>query len=171
MQVDVAFGDVIVPAPQETQFPAMLDFPSARLLAYPREAVIAEKLEALVKLGIANTRMKDFYDLWQLSREFDFDGALLSDAIEATFKRRRTEIPSGTPLALTDEFSRDSQKAKQWQAFVKKSNLDHDQATLDDVAADLTRFIMPPLQAIYRSQQFALTWSSRGPWSPPIGRH
>jgi predicted nucleotidyltransferase component of viral defense system len=171
MQVDVAFGDVIVPTPQETQYPAMLDFPGARLLAYPREAVIAEKLEALVKLGIANTRMKDFYDLWQLSREFDFDGALLSDAIKATFKRRRTEIPSGTPLALTDEFSRDSQKAKQWRAFVKKSNLDHDQATLHDVAADLTRFVMPPLQAICRSQHFALTWPSRGPWSPPNKRH
>jgi predicted nucleotidyltransferase component of viral defense system len=114
IQVDVGFGDVILPPPQETAYPAMLDFPSAHLLAYPRETVIAEKLEALVKLGIANTRMKDFYDLWMLSREFAFDGTLLSDAIKATFKRRRTEIPADTPLALTDEFSRDSQKAKQW---------------------------------------------------------
>jgi predicted nucleotidyltransferase component of viral defense system len=167
MQVDVGFGDVIVPPPQETAYPAMLDFPSAHLLAYPRETVIAEKLEALVKLGIANTRMKDFYDLWKLSCDFAFDGALLSDAIKATFKRRRTEIPSDTPLALTHEFSRDSQKAKQWQAFVKKSNLDQDHATLDDVAANITRFVMPPLQAIRGSQHFPLTWPKGGPWSPP----
>jgi predicted nucleotidyltransferase component of viral defense system len=167
MQVDVGFGDVIVPPPQETVYPAMLEFPSAQLLAYSRETVVAEKLEALVKLGIANTRMKDFYDLWILSRDFDFDGVLSSDAIKATFKRRRTEIPSDTPVALTDEFSSDPQKAKQWQAFVKKSNLDSDQATLDEVAIDLTQFVMPPLQAILRSQHFPLTWLKGGPWSPP----
>lgn len=170
MQVDVGFGDVIVPPPQETAYPAMLDFPSAHLLAYPREAVIAEKLEALVKLGIANTRMKDFYDLWKLLCDFDFDGALLSDAIKATFKRRGTEIPSDTPLALTHEFSRDLQKAKQWQAFVKKSNLDQHHATLDDVVANITRFVMPPLQAIRGSQHFPMTWPKGGPWSPPNRR-
>lgn len=168
MQVDVGFGDVIVPPPQETAYPVMLDFPSADLLAYPRETVIAEKLEALVKLGIANTCMKDFYDLWTLSRAFAFDGALLSDAINATFKRRRTDIPADMPLALSDEFSRDSQKAKQWQAFIKNGNLDHDQATLAPVAADLTRFVMPPLQAIRSSQHFFLTWPKGGPWVPTI---
>ncbi len=90
-----------------------LNFPSARLRAYPREAVVAEKLEALVKLGMANTRMKDFYDLWTLSQDFDFDGALLVEAIESTFTRRGTEVPAGIPLALTIEFSRDTQKARQ----------------------------------------------------------
>ncbi|MGH9866469.1 MAG: nucleotidyl transferase AbiEii/AbiGii toxin family protein, partial [Candidatus Acidiferrales bacterium] len=84
MQVDVGFGDVIVPPPKEIQYPAMLNFPNPRLRAYPREAVVAEKLEALVKLGMANTRMKDFYDLWKLSHDFDFDGAILTDAIKAT---------------------------------------------------------------------------------------
>ena len=167
IQVDVGFGDVILPPPQETAYPAMLDFPSAHLLAYPRETVIAEKLEALVKLGIANTRMKDFYDLWMLSRDFTFDGTLLSDAIKATFKRRRTEIPADTPLALTDEFSRDSQKAKQWEAFIKKGNLNHDQATLTAVAANISRFAMPPFQAIRGSEVFSLTWPKGGPWSPP----
>jgi hypothetical protein len=145
----------------------MLDFPSAHLLTYPRETVIAEKLEALVKLGIANTRMKDFYDLWMLSRDFAFDGTLLSDAIKATFKRRRTEIPVDTPLALTDEFSGDSQKAKQWEAFIKKGNLNHDQATLAAVAADISRFAMPPFQALRGSEVFSLTWPKGGPWSPP----
>lgn len=159
MQVDVRFGDVIVPPPKEIQYPSMLNFPTSRLRAYPPEAVVAEKLEALVKLGMANTRMKDFYDLWKLSQDFDFDGALLTEAIKATFQRRGTDVPSGTPLALTDEFSRDSQKARQWQAFIKKSGLDRDQASLHAVAVDLARFLIAPLQAVHASQTFTLTWS------------
>jgi predicted nucleotidyltransferase component of viral defense system len=165
MQVDIGFGDVIVPPPKEIQYPTILNFPSPRIRTYPRETVVAEKLEALVKLGIANTRMKDFYDLWKLSQDFDFDGALLIDAIKSTFKRRGTEVPSGAPLALTDEFSRDSQKAKQWQAFLKKSGLDHDQAALHTVAADLTRFLIAPLRAVQSSRNFVFTWPKGGPWS------
>jgi predicted nucleotidyltransferase component of viral defense system len=166
MQVDIGFGDVIVPPPREIQYPAMLNFPSPRVRAYPREAVVAEKLEALVKLGMANTRMKDFYDLWKLSHDFDFQGSQLTDAFKATFTRRGTELPTATPLALTDEFSRDSQKAKQWRAFLKKSGLDHDQATLHAVAADLAGFLIPPLRAVHGSRNFALTWPKGGPWSP-----
>lgn len=164
MQIDVGFGDVIVPPPKEIQYPAMLNFPSPRLRAYPRETVVAEKLEALVKLGMANTRMKDFYDLWKLSQDFDFDGALLIDAIKATFKRRRTGLPSSIPLALTDEFSRDPQKAKQWEAFIKKSALDQDRASLHAVAVDLAKFLTAPLEAAYLSQDFALVWTKGGPW-------
>jgi predicted nucleotidyltransferase component of viral defense system len=92
----------------------MLDFPIARLRAYAKETVVAEKLEALVKLGMVNTRMKEFYDLWILAREFEFSGASLCKAIEATFQRRETEIPLGEPLALTQEFSDDPQKRRQW---------------------------------------------------------
>ena len=165
MQVDIGFGDVIVPPPKEIQYPALLNFPSPRLRAYSRETVVAEKLEALVKLGIANTRMKDFYDLWRLSRSFDFDGMLLTEAIKSTFERRGTEVPAGTPLALTDEFSRDTQKSRQWQAFLKKSGLEHDQATLDAVAADLARFLIAPLQAVTTAQPFPMTWPKGGSWS------
>ena len=166
IQVDVGFGDIIVPAPEEIEYPRMLDFPSARLMAYPKETVVAEKLEALVKLGMVNTRMKDFYDLWKLSRDFDFDGELLCKAIKATFERRRTKIPSDIPVALTEEFSRDAQKARQWQAFVRKSNLDHDGVSLHAVAADITEFLIPTLQAIGSSQRFPLVWHSSGLWSP-----
>src|SRR5437763_8921117 len=165
MQVDIGFGDVIVPPPTEIQYPALLDFPTPRLRAYPREAVVAEKFEALVKLGMANTRMKDFYDLWRLSQDFDFDGALLIDAIKSTFERRGTEVLAGTPLALTDEFSRDTQKSRQWQAFLKKSGLEHDQATLDAVAADLARFLVAPLRAVTTAQPFPMTWPKGGSWS------
>jgi predicted nucleotidyltransferase component of viral defense system len=164
MQVDIGFGDVVVPPPTEIQYPTMLDFPSPRVRAYPREAVVAEKLEALVKLGMSNTRMKDFYDLWKLSQEFDFDGALLANAIGSTFRRRGTELPSGTPLALTDEFSRDTQKARQWQAFLKKSGLEQDHATLQAIAADLVKFLAAPLQAARTSDSFTLIWPKAGPW-------
>lgn len=164
LQVDIGFGDVIVPPPKEIQYPAMLNFPSARLRAYPREAVVAEKLEALVKLGMTNTRMKDFYDLWKLSQVFDFDGTLLTEAIKSTFKRRRTEVPGRLPLALTDEFSRDSQKARQWQGFLEKSGLEQDHRTLQAVAADLVKFLAAPLEAVRTSDSFTLMWPKAGPW-------
>jgi len=164
MQVDIGFGDVIVPPPKEIQYPALLNFPSPRLRAYPREAVVSEKLEALVKLGMANTRMKDFYDLWRLSQDFDFDGALLIEAIKSTFTRRGTEVPAGIPLALTDEFSGDAQKARQWQAFLKKSGLEQDHAALQAVAADLARFLIAPLQAVTKAQPFRMTWFKGGSW-------
>jgi predicted nucleotidyltransferase component of viral defense system len=171
MQVDIGFGDVIVPPPKEIQYPALLNFPTPRLRAYPREAVVAEKLEALVKLGMANTRMKDFYDLWRLSQDFDFDGTLLTQAIKSTFERRGTEVPAGTPLALTDEFSRDTQKARQWQAFLKKSSLEQDHATLQTVAADLVKFLAPLLQAVRTSNRFTLMWPKADPWRHDRRRH
>ncbi len=165
LQVDIGFGDAIVPDPEEIQYPGMLDFPIARLRAYPRETVVAEKLEALVKLGMVSTRMKDFYDLWILAREFDFSGPSVCRAIEATFQRRRTEIPSAVPLALTQEFFDDPQKIKHWHAFVKKSGLDHHGAELDRVIADLTTFLMPPVMAIHSSEPFRMYWPRNGPWA------
>ena len=111
LQVDVGFGDAVVPRPETIDYPTLLDFPPPRVLAYPREVVVAEKFQALVELGMANTRMKDFYDLWVLARRFAFDGERLSKAIAATFERRRTPIPLGPPLALTQEFHDDPAKA------------------------------------------------------------
>jgi len=111
VQVDVGFGDVVTPRARLIRFPMLLDFPAPRIRAYPRQTVVAEKLQAIVVLGIANSRMKDFYDLYVLARDFAFDGATLTAAIKATFKRRKTEIPNGTPLALTEEFGRDDLKS------------------------------------------------------------
>jgi predicted nucleotidyltransferase component of viral defense system len=113
VQVDVGFGDVVTPRARLIRFPTLLDFPAPRIRAYPRETVVAEKLQAIVVLGIANSRMKDFYDLYVLARDFAFDGATLTAAIKATFKRRKTEIPHETPLALTEEFGRDDLKSVQ----------------------------------------------------------
>lgn len=104
LQVDVGFGDRVVPKPEEIDFPVLLDFPVPHLKSYPRETVVAEKFEAMVKLGMLNSRMKDFYDLWILSQGFSFEGAILSKAIKTTFETRGTPVPTDLPLALTPEF-------------------------------------------------------------------
>jgi hypothetical protein len=103
--IDIGFGDAIEPGVEEINLPVLLDLPVPRLRAYARETVVAEKFQAMVMLGLANTRMKDFYDIWMLSRNYDFDGERLSRAIAATFERRGTAIPEEVPDALTSTFS------------------------------------------------------------------
>jgi Nucleotidyl transferase AbiEii toxin, Type IV TA system len=122
LQVDVGFGDAITPGPVTVQYPALLDLPAPELAAYPRETVVAEKFQAMVMLGIANSRMKDFFDLWVLARSFAFAGPTLADAIRATFVRRKTPVPAAPPLALTAEFGTDRGKVTQWAAFLKKGS-------------------------------------------------
>lgn len=107
IQVDVGFGDAVVPAPRKIEYPTFLEMPAPKLRAYAPETVVAEKLEAMVQLGMANSRMKDFYDIAYMSQTFDFDGPRLAKAVRATFGRRGTAIPTGTPLALTTEFAGD----------------------------------------------------------------
>ena len=120
LQVDVGFGDAVTPGPVTVQYPGLLDLPVPELAAYPRETVVAEKFQAMVMLGIANSRMKDFFDLWVLARSFAFAGPVLADAIRATFARRKTPVPAAPPLALTSEFGTDKAKVTQWKAFLKK---------------------------------------------------
>ncbi len=123
LQVDVGFGDVVTPEARTEAYPTLLDQPAPRLLVYSPESVIAEKLEAMVSLGMANSRMKDFYDIWVLLQQFDLDDTMLATAIRATFERRRTAIPSSVPLALTDEFAGDPDKQRQWIGFLRRSGL------------------------------------------------
>jgi predicted nucleotidyltransferase component of viral defense system len=104
-------------------YPTLLGMEAPKLRAYPKETVVAEKLEAMVKLGLANSRMKDFYDLLVLSRTFPFEGKRVRDAAAATFKRRGTQVPSEVPVTLTDAFAADDAKQKQWKAFVGRSGL------------------------------------------------
>ena len=119
VQIDIGFGDAITPEPVWTSYPTLLENPSPILLAYPRETVLAEKFEAMVKLGIANTRMKDFHDLNTLASLFPFSSPSLSEAIRRTFERRKTPLPQeALPTALTAEFYNDPTKQKQWEAFV-----------------------------------------------------
>jgi predicted nucleotidyltransferase component of viral defense system len=139
--VDVAFGDALEPSAEVIDYPCMLDIPAPRLRAYTRETVIAEKFQAMVALGHANSRMKDFYDIWILSQSFPFDDDRLARAIAATFERRKTEIPSDPPDALTPAFARVEQKQRQWEVFLE--NVALHPGNLFDVIAAVAGFIMP----------------------------
>ncbi|MDO8771760.1 MAG: nucleotidyl transferase AbiEii/AbiGii toxin family protein [Burkholderiaceae bacterium] len=139
--IDIGFGDAIEPGIEEVNLPVLLDLPQPRLRVYARETVIAEKFQAMVMLGLANSRMKDFYDVWTLSRSYDFDEDRLSRAIAATFERRGTAIPFEAPVALTQTFATDVGKQRQWAAFVR--DLAIEIPVFEAVVADLAGFLMP----------------------------
>jgi predicted nucleotidyltransferase component of viral defense system len=167
LQIDVGFGDAVVPRPIRVNYPAMLEFAAPVLRAYPRETVVAEKFQAMVMLGIANSRMKDFFDLWTLAKAFEFDGASLWGAIRATFHRRKTALPTAPPLALTAEFGANVAKVRQWEAFVRKGKLDASGITLVQVCAYLHGFLVPATEALVAGTTFEKTWPPGGPWRGP----
>jgi predicted nucleotidyltransferase component of viral defense system len=164
LQVDVGFGDAITPAAELVVFPALLDFPAPRLRVYPRETVVAEKVEAMVKLGMANSRMKDFFDVALLSRTFDFKGAVLVDAIRATFERRGTALPRGLFVALSSEFVDNAMKQAQWKAFLRKSGASSDGEPFPSVAAGLREFLERPMRAAVDDEAWHAHWHRGGPW-------
>ena len=164
LQVDIGFGDAVTPKPAIADFPPLLAFPAPRLAMYARETSIAEKFEAMVKLGILNSRMKDFYDLWVLGREFEFDGAVLAASIAATFKRRRTPVPDGAPFALTEKFSGDLTNQEQWRAFVKRGRFKVVEANLATVIEAVRDFLMPVVAATAAGGKFNGHWPKGGPW-------
>jgi predicted nucleotidyltransferase component of viral defense system len=160
LQIDIGFGDVITPATLEAEMPTLLNFPKPKLLTYPRETVIAEKCEAMLDLGMANTRLKDFYDLWHLATHFTFEGPLLCRAIAATLERRETAIPTLPPVALTSGFYTDEVKRNQWRAFIGKSALsDSKDFTLEQCIEVLEAFLLPPLRAIQNQSDFEVVWN------------
>ena len=165
IQIDVGFGDAVTPAATRMEFPSMLDFPKAILLTYPKETVIAEKFEAMVNLGMANSRMKDFYDVHRLGREFPFDGRTLSDAIRNTFDRRNTPVPrKNTPIVFTGEFFADENKKKQWSAFCKKNSGYISDVSLESVCLEIARFLMPVVKALGNNESLDRSWSPKGTW-------
>jgi predicted nucleotidyltransferase component of viral defense system len=166
IQVDIiGFGDSIYLGIQTIEFPTILaSFPAPVLQTYQRETVIAEKFQAMVFLGIANSRMKDFYDLWYLSQHFSFNGDVLSQSIKTTFERRKTSLPLAIPIALSSEFFEDASKRKQWQGFLKKGKFKSKCMELRDVILILQSFILPPLQAIAQEQSFNLMWTPSSSW-------
>lgn len=142
--IDVGFGDAVEPGLEEIELPVLLDQPIPRLQAYARETVIAEKFQAMVVLGLANSRLKDFYDIWVLSRSYDFEGERLARAMTATFARRRTLLPTTLPEALTSGFAQDPIKRQQWQALLR--DVSGQAGSLDDVVRDLAAFLMPHVE-------------------------
>ncbi|MEO5741125.1 MAG: nucleotidyl transferase AbiEii/AbiGii toxin family protein [Vicinamibacterales bacterium] len=164
LQVDVGAGDAVVPPPDTIDYPGLLDLPRARLRVYRPETSIAEKTEAMVRLAMANSRMKDFFDIHGLATTRPFDGETLRLALTATFERRQTPLPSEMPLALTQEFGDDRQKGRQWASFVGRiRGADH--TDLSEVIDVLCAFLWPALQAAAKGERWPHQWKSGGPWT------
>ncbi len=163
VQVDVGFGDTVVPGPENASYPVILSgMPEPRIRVYPRYTVVAEKLEALTSLGMLNTRVKDFFDLWVLAKQSDFEGTVLSRAVAATFERRRTPIPQGSPIGLSDEFINDAQKERQWQAFIRRNALEP--MVFSAVITDLREFLVPVLESISLGSDLKMAWRAAEGW-------
>lgn len=163
LQIDVGLGDTIVPASEELEYPTLLKFPAPKLHAYSKESVVAEKFEAMVKLGVANSRMKDFYDLWVLAQRFEFESGTLAAAIQATFKTRRTTLPRSSPLALRAEFYELPAKQAQWRAFLRKSGPKAD-SSLEEIIGVIREFLMPLVDGVLKGNEENQVWQTGGPW-------
>ncbi len=162
MQIDIGFGDVVYPEPKELDFPTILNFSAPRLFCYSRESSISEKVEAMVKLGMLNSRMKDFYDIWLLSRQFDFEGPKLVQAIRRTFERRSTVLP-----AEIEAFSQSFIDAKQsqWAAFHNRLQQDHVPASFGEITASVSGFLRPVVAALSSGNSRPTDWIAPGPWT------
>ncbi len=145
LQIDVGYGDAVTPDPEAMTFPTLLDFPPPLLRAYARETVIAEKLSALITLDMDNSRMKDFFDLWILTKQFGFEGEQLGQAVVATFARRSLRLPEGTPTGLSETFWGSPAKQVQWRTFVRQSVSPSLQTlTLEEVIDFIASFLSLP---------------------------
>lgn len=165
VQVDIGFGDAVVPGPLETIYPTILELPVPRVRSYPRETVVAEKFEAMVKLGAANSRMKDFADIFYLASKFEFEGNLLAEALKATFSRRNTELPVVAPFALTENFYLREDRQKQWFSFLKRSKLVDTFYGFSEVCILLRDFLLPPAVSAASSTSFEKRWQLAKGWS------
>ena len=163
MQLDIGFGDVITPGPTEIEYPTLLNFPAPVLRAYPKETVVAEKLEALTALGLLNSRMKDFYDLALLPRIYSFAGERLAQAVRATFRHRGTIIEV-EPIGLTQAYCDDPARAVQWRAFVRRSRFGEEVSDLERLVGEIRRFVLPLLSAVWVEERFELCWKPGRPW-------
>jgi len=164
MQIDVGSGDLVDPPPGPVTFPVLLPLAAPVIRGYPPEAVVAEKFHAMVVLGIANSRMKDFFDLWRLGQTHRFEAGRLANPIGNIFERRQTPVPEMLPLALTDEFLEDTAKLTQWAAFGKRLGLD-DLPKLPVVGRYIAAFLMPVVDAARTGSPIGREWKPGGPWS------
>lgn len=169
LSIDIGFGDAVVPPAREIDYPVLLDMPAPRVRSYPPEAVVAEKVQAMVALGMANSRMKDLFDVWEMARLFCFDGRVLAESLAATFSRRATPIPVEPPVVFTPTYSEDQAKQTQWRAFVRRSGLADRNAGLESVIQQLTSFVWPVLRSLADGGSFEAVWQPGGPWEQ-VGR-
>ncbi len=164
MQIDFGFGDSVYPHPTEVDFPVLLEAPRPRIRVYSREAVVAEKVHAMVVNGDRNSRYKDFYDIFTLARHFPFEGPPLTTAVRTTFKRRRTPFAQTTPIALTPEFYQDPARVDRWQGYVNRTKLRDPPSHFADVGETVLSFLRQPWDALAHGSEFIATWAEGGPW-------
>jgi len=164
MQIDLAFGDIVYPRPKTFDYPVMLDLPKPRLKGYPLETVISEKLEAIIKLGLLNSRMKDFYDIWLMMRQFNFNGSNLAEALKRTFEHRKTDLPKEKPLFADEIYDEKSDRQILWKAFIIKGDIQHAPAKLSVTAKAIEEFLVKPLNAINKRIEFKGEWTASGSW-------
>lgn len=165
MQVDIGFGDRITPAPMTVQFPALLAMPAARLLTYPPETVVAEKFQVMLQRAEANSRMKDFHDIWWIAGRFDFAGQTLAEAIRVTCSHRDTPVPE-KPTALATAFAQNPSKIAQWKAFRRRLNPTDCPEDFEDLIEQIARFLRPVAVSVHQSVDFNQRWPAGGPWRP-----
>ena len=172
IQVDFGFGDVVVREPEEARLSTMIDgVPAPFLRTYPQVSVIAEKFEAMVQLGIRNTRMKDFYDVWALSETFAFDGPELQEAVDGCFRRRGTPWSSEMPEALTSAFYSDPEPQGQWERYGDDGALLHlPPSAFDEIGSRIRAFLGPVRDSILEGEPFDMRWPPGGPWQLPDTR-
>ncbi len=161
MQIDIGFGDIVYPEPEESDLPTILNSPVTRMLCYSRESSIAEKFEAMVKLGMLNSRMKDFYDIWMLSRRFDFDGTRLTQAVRLTFEQRGTVLPTEID-AFTESFI--NVKEMQWVAFRKRLKQDLIAESFREIVTAVDGFLTPIAKCVSSGRPSPISWTAPGPW-------
>ncbi len=164
LQVDIGIGDAVTPEPEWVELPRLLGFPAPRLRSYRPETSIAEKFETMISLGLRNSRMKDYFDIYVLSEHESFDGSVLSGAIRDTFRRRNTVIPTELPMALSHEFATDAGKMAQWEAFLRRIKEGPVPTDLGEVIERLVAFLGPVLAALRDQEEFSSQWPQGGPW-------
>jgi len=164
IQIDIGFNDIIYPRPKFIEYPVILDFPKPHLKGYPAESVVSEKFEAMIKLGLLNSRMKDFYDIWLMMHQFNFDSTKLSDALRKTFAYRKTELPEGKKLFAKEIYDEKSDRQTLWKAFLNKGYIKYAPEKLSAVAKEIEKFLYKPLNAINKAEKFDVGWKASGPW-------
>ena len=164
LQIDIAFGQSVRPEAVTETFPSLLGLPPPTLLAYPREVVVAEKFQTITALGITNSRMKDFFDLAYIAAQFEFDARRLAQAVEATFQRRRTEIPATPPLALTRAFFESKDRKRDWSAFRRRAGLDSEAEALESACGRIERLLAPICDWIRRGEVPPVRWNPETGW-------
>jgi len=166
LRIDVGLGDAVWPLPRRSDYPTLLDFPAPEVLAYPREAVVAEKLEATVLLGDRNSRIKDFFDLHYLATTFGFDRATLAEAVRRTFARRRTPFPAEPPIGLTAKYWENPSRPAQVRAFARRAKLPLPEDPGRDFTELLAAFLLPVLEDLRQGRPSEGRWTPGGPWQP-----